>query len=168
MEGRMKQRSRNNLAWPKKHLKNSELSVVMIKVIWRKPISLRGNKLVWRDSETKSSKIKLPLQTLIKAAACSRYTGWARFGSWWQEVKPTETLLNRHCTNLAKSFIMGSSHDEVDWVYKALKSTDNSPPAVFFVFKDIKMTEYGEPCLSTRQVCSGKEGPLARVSHLVS
>ena len=63
---------------------------------------------------------------------------------------------------------MGSSHNEVDRVNKALKSTDNSPPSVYFMFKDHKRTEDGEPCPQTRQVCSGKEGPLARVSHLVS
>ena len=63
---------------------------------------------------------------------------------------------------------MGFIHDKVDQVNKALKSTDNSPPSVYFMFKGHKRTEDGEPCPRTMQVCSGKEGPLARVSNLVS
>ena len=56
----------------------------------------------------------------------------------WQEVKPTETLLNRHSIQLAASFRMGVSHNEVDRVNKALRSTDNSPPPIGFEIRNSK------------------------------
>ena len=86
----------------------------------------------------------------------------------WQDVKPTEVLLNRHCLHLAAALEMGKNHDEVDRVNSALKSSDNQPPPVYFMFKDHKETKDGEPCPDTRPVCAAKEGILARLSHLVS
>ena len=86
----------------------------------------------------------------------------------WQEVKPIETLLNRHSSRLAESFSMGETHNEVGRIHQALKSTDNSPPPAYVMFKDHKATVEGEPCPSTRQVCGAKEGPQARLSHLLS
>ena len=64
----------------------------------------------------------------------------------WQEVKPIETLLNRHSSLLAESFNMGETHNEVGRIHQALKSTDNSPPPAYVMFKDHKITEEGEPC----------------------
>ena len=86
----------------------------------------------------------------------------------WSEVKPSETLLNRHSIQLAACFSMGEGHDEVERVNSALKSTENSPPPVYFMFKDHKRTEDGEPCPQTRPTCGAKDGPLVRLSHLAS
>ena len=86
----------------------------------------------------------------------------------WQDVKTTEVLLNRHCLQIASAFKMGVNHDEVERVNSALRSTDNQPPPVYFMYKDHKPTESGEPCPPTRPVCGAKEGILARISHLVS
>ena len=58
--------------------------------------------------------------------------------------------------------------DQVDRIHSALKSSDLPPPSVYMMFKDHKDTKPGEPCPPTRQVCGAKEGPLARISHLVS
>ena len=48
----------------------------------------------------------------------------------WQEMKPTEVLLNRHYLHMAASFRMGVKHEQVDRVNSALWSSDNQPPAV--------------------------------------
>ena len=86
----------------------------------------------------------------------------------WDCVKERETFLNRHTAQLGKIFQMGGNHNQADRVNKALKSSDNPPPSVYFMFKDHKIREDGEPCPQTRQVCSAKEGILARLSHLAS
>ena len=86
----------------------------------------------------------------------------------WEDVKKTETLLNRYTIHLADSFGMGENHSEVDRIHKALKSTGNAPPPLDISFKDHKVTEIGEPCPSTRPVCRAKEGPQSRCSQLLS
>ena len=85
---------------------------------------------------------------------------------------------------------MGGNHNQVDRVTKAMKSSDNPPPPVYFLFKDHKEEVEGEPCPTTRQVCAAfkdhneevegepypttrqvcaaREGLLARLSHLAS
>ena len=76
----------------------------------------------------------------------------------WDCVKEKETFLNRHTAQLGKIFEMGGNHNQADRVSKALKSSDNPPPSVYFMFKDNKKMDDGEPCPQTRQVCAGKEG----------
>ena len=67
-----------------------------------------------------------------------------------------------------ESLKMGETHNKVGRVHQDLKSTDNSPPPAYVMFKDHKVTEEGEPCPPTRQVCGAKDGPQARLSHLLS
>ena len=68
----------------------------------------------------------------------------------WDCVKETETFLNHHTTQLTKIFQMGGNHNQVDRVTKAMKSSDNPPPPVYFLFKDHKEEVEGEPCPTTR------------------
>ena len=63
---------------------------------------------------------------------------------------------------------MGTSHEQVDRIHSALRSEDIPPPPMFPLFKDHKETKPGEPCPPTRPVVSAREGPLARMSQLVS
>ena len=114
----------------------------------------------------KSGKFVLTTHEIYRFAANKHLCKDIEVG--WECVKETENFLNHHTTHLSKIFQMGGNHDQVERVKSVVKSFDNPPPAAYFMFKDHKTAVDGEPCPSTRPVVAGKEGILARLSHLAS
>lgn len=87
------------------------------------------------------------------------------------EVKNTETLMNRHAAQIIKSLKMGTRHGkngQEDRIRKAFTSIGARPGPVSFLVKDHKGVKEGERIPPTRQVCSAKGGPSSRLSNLVS
>ena len=88
-----------------------------------------------------------------------------------KEVEDTETLMNRHASQIVKSLNMGTRHGkdgQVDRIRKAFRSVGAQPGPVQFLIKDHKKIEVGKQIPPTRQVCSAKGGPSSRLSNLVS
>ena len=147
------------------NLKESNLSKVQLAGKKRLMKRVKDKEIIVATTD-KSGKYVLTTPEIYKYAAYKHTEKDIEVG--WEDVKSTETFLTRHTIQLADSLRMGVSHDQVDRIHSALKSEDNPPPPMLIMFKDHKETKPGEPCPQSRSVCSAKEGPLARLSHLVS
>ena len=86
-------------------------------------------------------------------------------------VTETETLLNRHTSQLLKSLNMGTKHGQNGQVHRmkqAFTSIGGKPGPLSFLIKDHKGMKEGEIIPPTRPVCNAKGGPGSRLSNLVS
>ena len=85
-----------------------------------------------------------------------------------ETVSKTENEANNISMQLVRVLKLGQYYEQTSRVKSALKSTDNPPPPVYFYFKDHKNVRDGETCPPTRPICGANEGPLMRLSELLS
>ena len=126
---------------------------------------VENNEIVVNPTD-KSGKYSVTTPGLYRAAAMEHISKDIEVTE--REAERVEVEANRISMHMISVLKLGQANNHEKRIRSAFKSSNNPPPATYFYFKDHKNIEEGKQCPPTRPICGADEGPLMRLSNLVS
>ena len=131
--------------------------------------SLKGrvkrNEIIINPTD-KSGKYSITTPELYRSAALAHVSNDVEVSN--QVTREVEDEANKVSMQMVKVLRLGLSNGQERRMRSAFRSTNNPPPPTYFYFKDHKTICDNNLCPPTRPICGANEGPLMRLSNLVS